>query len=661
MPAASRVARAVGVFLAVNLPLFAAYHAGFVLGFAPGVPAAEVLAVLGRAVRFDLALLGQELLVLGAVCLLTRHVRHRAMAAALWGLTAAHALVLVTNLLVYRERNQHLWDVLLVNIAAPREVWVALEPFLVAQPLAPLLAAAGAVALAVAARRHLRSVTGRLDLWRSPRTVALAVAGLALLALPSLDLVQTKRPLLPGGYSPKIVKSKRALAFPRYASNQAVGNPVYDLLHEYAPAFASIGEYRLPRAEALATALELLGLSGADERYPLLRTVRGREGLGLENVVLVQVEGLGASILEHRVQGAPVMPFLAGLAAEGLALTEIYQSFNHTERAVYATVTGLPAELGLRTDLERFTDREVRGHCASLARILGSDGYRHYAFAGFRQRIDEFERFMSNQGYEALGFEAFVARLGPGATGDVNRLGVFDGPLLQESARILLATEGRFTAHVMTATSHSPWIVPPQAPRPFGVAALDAFRYVDESLRAFVERLREHPGFARTLFVVVGDHTSATVADGLRERLRVPLVFWAADLAAHRARWRGREAARGSQVDILPTILGFLGGAHRYAGIGDDLLEDRVRRRGAISGGHPTSYYLVDGFALEYRAQQGAARLLPFEGAEIALRDVGSEHPDLLRRLIREFLALQETAERLARENRVYPEVSAPR
>jgi hypothetical protein len=200
--------------------------------------------------------------------------------------------------------------------------------------------------------------------------------------------------------------------------------------------------------------------------------------------------------------------------------------------------------------------------------------------------------------------------------------------------------------------------VPPQTPRPFGVPALDAFRYLDDSLRAFVERLREHPGFSRTLLVIVGDHTSATVGGGgLRERLRVPLVFWSAGLSAHRDRWRGREGVRGSQVDILPTILGFLDGEHRYAGIGQNLLGGRPLRRGAISGGHPTSFYVVDGFALEYAMQRHSARLLPIEDGEIALRDVGPEHPDLLRRLTREFLALQETADRLAREGRVFPEI----
>jgi phosphoglycerol transferase MdoB-like AlkP superfamily enzyme len=646
----------VSALVAANLLLFAAYRGLFLHGFAAGLAPGEVLAVLRRGLRLDLALLGQELFALAALALLTRHLRYRATAGALWGLTLLHALVGAVNLVVYRERNQHVWETLLANLHVPREVWVATAPYLAANLHAPALAAAAMGGLAVAARRHLRTVAGRADLWR-PRSAALAGAALLGLALPSVDLVQSDEPTLPGGYRTRLVSSMRSMGLTGHAANQAVVNPVYDLVHEHLPgAFGGSEAAPLDRDEALATALALLGTSPADPRYPLLRTIAGRGGLGLDNVVIVQVEGLGASILEHRVGGVPVMPFLGALAAEGLYLDNVYQSFRHTDGAVYATVTGLPPTPRAMSHAAKLSDRAVRGHYGSLPRLLDADGYRHHFLVGFRQRVEEFVGFMGNQGYQTLGFAALVERLGARAEQDVSPLGILDGPLLQEAARVLAATPGRFTAHVLTSSSHSPWIVPAGAPRPFGGTPLDVFRYVDDSLRALVERLRERdPRFARTLFVVLGDHTSVTVGPGLRERLRVPVVLWSAGLPAHRDRWAARRSDRADQLDVVPTILGLLDGPHRYAGMGRDVLGEPGSPRGAIVGGHPDTLYVAGEFALRYSAQRREGQLLSIAGGEIALDDVAARHPEVVRRLTRELLALQQTADRLTAEGRVSP------
>jgi phosphoglycerol transferase MdoB-like AlkP superfamily enzyme len=645
--------RSVAALVGANLLLFLGYHAAFIASFAPGLSVAEVLAVLHRGVRFDLALIGQELLLLAVATLATRHLRYRVAIAVLWILTAIHALAATANLLVYGERNQHAWEVLLANIARPREVWVAVEPFFAAHPVVPLVTLAVLVLIALTARRHVRAVPGRLDLWRGWRRPLLGFCIVVILALPSLTFVHTKRPLLPGGYRPKVIRTKRAMGFTGYATNQAVVNPVYDLLHDHLPAFFARDE-QLARPEALGTALAVLGLLPDDPRYPLLRTIEGRGGLGIENIVVVQVEGLGASLLEYEAAGTPLMPFLAQLGAEGLYLRNIYQSFGQTDGATYASVASLPATPGVVSGAAKFSGGAVQGHYGSLARVLGAERYRHYAFAGFRQRVAEFVGFMANQGYEAFGFEDFRARLGGRAERDANRLGVFDRPMLEETATMLAGAPNRFTAHVVTTTSHSPWLLPPDAPRVFARPALDVFRYVDESLRVFVERMRERPDFARTLFVFYGDHTSHTEGSGLRERLRIPVILWGAGLNAARARWTGRVDVRGCQMDILPTILGLLDGSHRYAGMGHDLLGERTPARGAVVGG-ASSYYITDRFALQYSRRKRERQLFPVDRDEIVLQDVAASHPDVLRRLTREFLALQETADHLAREARIYP------
>ena len=195
----------------------------------------------------------------------------------------------------------------------------------------------------------------------------------------------------------------------------------------------------------------------------------------------------------------------------------------------------------------------------SLPRLLTAPGTQHYAFSGFRHRTAEIVSFHRTSAFAPAGFDALETPLGPAAAGP---LGINDGPLLEEAARVVIASPGPFSLYVMTGTSHSPWQVPPEAPMPLGNTPLGTFRYADDSIRAFVARLRAAlPDFDQTLLVVIGDH--------IERHLRHPAAG-ATPLAPHPrgAPYRPARAPAGlrrrtglrAQVDVLPTIASLLDG-----------------------------------------------------------------------------------------------------
>lgn len=650
------LARRIARIVLLNLTALALYRVLFVLWFAQPASRLSLPAVLWRGFRVDVVLLSVELAVIGVVALLARWLRPGLLVAALWSLTVLNVGSAVLNLGFYRERRQHLWEGLLANLDRVSQVGVAIEPFVEQHAWTVPVLLGGLAGCAWLVRRETRraAATPLRDLWRSPGVVlgfALVIAaGIAL----GLERVPTKR----GDQTRlRIAASKYLMYFSDPELNQAVVNPLFDFLLYHLPAALARPGYRLNADEALATTQRLLGLAPADARYPLLRTIHGDGALGIRNVVVILVEGLGTSTLERAAGDGPVMPFVAGLGAEGLLFRSCYQSFASTDGSVFAATTSLHRGYDFREKASYFFPYEFTGSFGSLPRILGADGYRHYFFAGFRQRIDEFVSFTSNQGYRAFGYEQLVPRLGDRAGAAGNTLGLYDHVLLELAGDAVLVEPGPFTLQIMTGTSHSPWKVPDDFDAGDLSPELATFRYVDHAIAELVARLRrERRDFAATLFVITGDHTSVLHGTDGGERLRVPLVLWSERLAEQRERWTDRQALRASHVDILPTVLGRIAGAHPFAGMGRDLLAAPLDETpGLVSSNHQDSVYLKGPWALRYLPATEEVRLSPIDGESIREEDLAEEHPEVADALLHEYLSLYETADRLAHAARVFP------
>ena len=656
-------------FVLVNLALFATYRVAFLLNFASGGPSGEALRILSYGLRLDLALLGLEIFLLALPAIIVGRWYPRRRQFAFWFLTWIHGLACFANFQFFAERNQHLWELLIANVTRPDQVYLAIEPFLYEHRVLGATALIGSLlflALAVWASRRAPQTA---QVFHGPQRRRALVWALALLLLTNLEPVAIKKTDWPLGWVPIPTASQFYMRFDDYLSNQTVINPVHDLVRYYLPAnlagLARFGKFgpqagELDPERALHRTLEILGLTPTNVEYPLFREVSSRNDLGIRNVITIEVEGLSDSLVHHEVQGRPVMPFLQRLTQEALYFRNVYQSADATDGSVFSTTTSLPKTFSeLKTEF--FVAYEVNGRYGSLPAILGSKTYRHYFLQAFRHRANAFVSFMGNQGHKTHDFSDFETRLrrSHSSVPTTNALGVFDGPFLSESAEIMSSSQGPFTAHLVTSTSHSPWSIPKGTPAPFGHRKLDAFHYVDTSLEAFFKKLRHMlSDFDRTLIVIVGDHTSVTFGSDFLERIHIPLFFYSPALDRSRDRWQERLDTPGSHVDILPTILDLLGGRHAYAGMGQSLLRDEARNRGILSGNRYSGLFIRDGFVFRYEPYSPAAertKLYRIKKGHMVRRDVSEEHPEVLERMRLEYLAQYETARRLTREKRVFP------
>ncbi|MDO9321226.1 MAG: LTA synthase family protein, partial [Pseudomonas sp.] len=217
------------------------------------------------------------------------------------------------------------------------------------------------------------------------------------------------------------------------------------------------------------------------------------------------------------------------------------------------------------------------GHKFSgLPQLLGPRGFDDlYVYNGNFQ-WDNQSGFFSNQGMTTfIGREDFVNPVFMDPTWGVSDQDMFDRAALE-----LQNNYGKkpFYALLQTLSNHTPYALPKELPvEPVtGHGSTDehltAMRYSDWALGQFFDKARKQPYFKDTLFVIVGDHGFGS-DEQLTEmdlfRFNVPLLLIAPGI---QEQFGATSGVVGTQVDIVPTIMGRLGGEVRHQCWGRDLL-----------------------------------------------------------------------------------------
>lgn len=191
----------------------------------------------------------------------------------------------------------------------------------------------------------------------------------------------------------------------------------------------------------------------------------------------------------------------------------------------------------------------------------------------------------------SMGFEAFARRSGfddyfglteyndkyPGNDDFDGSWAVWDEPFLQFFAEEMTSLPQPFVASVFTASSHHPFAIPKEYvdtfPEEDNIPLLKCIRYTDHSLRQFFTTAAKQPWYENTLFVLTSDHSSSTTHDKFttsQEQYASPIIFYAPGDSSLRG---FDEQKLAQQIDIMPTVLSYLGYDEPYVAFGIDLLQ----------------------------------------------------------------------------------------
>ena len=321
---------------------------------------------------------------------------------------------------------------------------------------------------------------------------------------------------------------------------------------------------RLLVTEADAVALEEHLQRKDSERTDLFGMAKGK------NVVLITLESTQDFVINQKVNGEEVTPFLNDLIKKSFYFNQIYDQTAQGKTS--------DAEFMIDTSLYPLSSgsvfvRRPENTYYSLPHILKEKN--DYYIAALHGNVNTF--WNRDVMYKALGYDRFFSMDDYQVTEENSvNYGLKDIPFFTQSVEHMKDLPEPYYAKFLTLTNHFPYLLDEEdlfiEPANTGEEVVNRYvttvRYLDKSIELFFEKLKAEGLYEDTVFVLVGDHygISEKYEDGLNELLgeedsivnqvkhkQIPLII-------HVPGQEGETiSTQGGEIDIRPTLLHLLG------------------------------------------------------------------------------------------------------
>lgn len=371
------------------------------------------------------------------------------------------------------------------------------------------------------------------------------------------------------------------------------------------------------------------------------------------NIIFIMLESLGASRLG--AYGNPIKPSpspqLDELAANGQFFENFFVPVSGTARTVWASLTGLPDVLAVKTASRNpfiTHQRVVLNHLVDHEKLYfigGAAGWANMS-AFIQQSIPDIKL------YEEQDWQSPI----------VDVWGISDFDLFNEVNGLLKnrPSDQPFFAYIQTAGNHRPFTIPENngdfearadltdealAAAGFrSLAQFNAVRLLDYNIGHFIDLARDAGYLDNSIIVMFGDHNNrVTRTDGFMPKhfdaldldgLHVPMIIYSPTYLKPQVR---SEAA--SLVDLMPTMAGWLGIPYLNTTMGRDLnASTPEENRGVYVQTSDKRFPLIglvnSEFALRMNTDGTNAKLHPLFN-DNPWEDMSAKYPDVFEQMSR--------------------------
>jgi phosphoglycerol transferase MdoB-like AlkP superfamily enzyme len=343
---------------------------------------------------------------------------------------------------------------------------------------------------------------------------------------------------------------------------------------------SNIWKATLPQDQAQQTVRDML-LTGNDKLVdadiaPVRRdfTPPAENTLAIKNVVVILMESFAGHSVGALGGPGNITPAFDKLSKEGLLFDRFFSNGTHTHQGMFATMGCFPNLPGFEYLMQT---PEGSHKLSGLPELLSARHFDDVYVYNGDFAWDNQSGFFANQGMTTfIGRNDFVNPVFSDPTWGVSDQDMFDRG--NQELTKLSATGKPFYALLQTLSNHTPYAIP--TPMPVDAVTdrgplnqhLTAMRYSDWALGQFFEKAKKEPYFKDTLFIIVGDHgfgNEQQITEMDLGRFNVPLLLIGPGI---QDKFGAVSHTVGTQIDIVPTIMGRLGGETRNQCWGRDLL-----------------------------------------------------------------------------------------
>ena len=279
-------------------------------------------------------------------------------------------------------------------------------------------------------------------------------------------------------------------------------------------------------------------------------------------------------------------------------------TFEHTFANTGVSIDAMPAILSSIPKMGHgfFLSPYSLNHITSFATELKNWDYHTAFFHGGTNDSMGFQAFARGAGFEEYyGMDEYCLDSRFNGKDDFDGTwAIWDEEFLQYYALKMSEMPQPFVTGVFTASSHHPFAIPEKYNDRFldeGIHQLHkCIRYTDYSLGRFFETASKQPWYTNTIFVLTADHSSSKTTHQEYKTdagdNHVPIVIF--DPSGEMP--RGMHSGMMQQLDILPTVLGWLGYDRDYIAFGNDVLTTRPEERWSFNYNLVPQMYIGDYF-----------------------------------------------------------------
>lgn len=344
------------------------------------------------------------------------------------------------------------------------------------------------------------------------------------------------------------------------------------------------------------------------------------------NVVVIILESFSSEYSGFLSGGEGYTPYLDSVLRESLVITHAYANGTQSYEALPAIIAGMPSLMDRPYSGSNYSDNVIE----SLPFLLGKEGYHTSFFHGGNNGTMGFSNFT-----RMAGVDHYYGRDEYNNDADFDgHWGIWDEPFLRSFAGQLNRYSQPFLTVIFTLSSHHPYNIPDsykESLKEGSLPILKSIRYTDYALGKFFASARLMPWFNNTLFVLTADHAAQAIEriyNTSAGMFAIPLAFYCPSDST----LKGFRAITGQQIDIMPTVLDYLGYPKPFFGFGESLLDTNAQHR-AISFVNGI-YQLVEGvYVMQFDGKQVIAFFCPEQNEDQIYESIG-EIPDPAKRKV---------------------------